>query len=158
MNNIDSIIATDVVLKLLRGTQFDTIRVFSLIVQLGFVRTGLVQDLPQEVWIVLSGNLQVGNQTAPDFKPTPGDFFSRRANALSDCYHLIGKEVSDARVADSGTLEITLSKAKICVEADEEGDLEEIWGVMSETPNPMTEHQWYVSLDDSCRLSAHVPN
>jgi hypothetical protein len=59
MNAINSQVATKTVSKLLRGAQLDTIRVFSVIVQLGFIRIDIMQDLPQEIWIVISGNLRV---------------------------------------------------------------------------------------------------
>jgi hypothetical protein len=159
MNAINSQVATKTVSKLLRGAQLDTIRVFSVIVQLGFIRIDIMQDLPQEIWIVISGNLRVEKRFEKVFKKNrSGDYFGRRANALSDCYRLIGREVIDVSVLDSGRLEISINQAKICVEMDQEGNLEEVWSVMSESPNPVENHEWYVALDDSGQLSARLPS
>ena len=38
-----------------------------------------------------------------------------------------------------------------------EADLEEVWGVMSDSPNPADEHQWHVCFDDSGRFLLKEP-
>ena len=150
--------ASEPVSALLCGTQLDTIRVYSLIVQLGFIRVGAA-DLPQEVWVVVSGDLLVdGPTSAAADTSVASEFFSRRALALRENYFLIGRRVTAAWVSDSGELEIELGDTRLRAKRDEHGDLEEVWAVMSETPDANLEHRWYVSLDDSGALSVCVPS
>lgn len=149
--------ASERVSELLRGTQLDTIRVYSLIVQLGFVRLGAADNLPDEVWISVSGSLIVEENPA-----TVGevglsrDFFDRRASVLSAVYRLIGQTVTAASVSDSGELQVHLGGKCLRAEADDDANLEEVWSVFSDSPETTAEHRWHVSLDESGALSSRV--
>ncbi len=151
--------ASEVVSTLLKGAQLDTIRVYSLIVQLGFLRIGGAENVPGEVWLSVSGNLTIEDESSTVGKVNPAiDFFSSRERAISESYRLIGKEVAATTVSDSGFLEVHLGSKLLRVEADTDGDLEDIWSVTDGLPDPNSVHQWHVSLDDSGCLSVRAPS
>lgn len=145
-----------VVNRLLCGTLLDSIRVFSVVVQLCFVRAADSSQLPGKVWVVASGRLLA---SAPETRlelENASDFFEQRAEVLGRLYQLIGQEVSAADVSSMGTLEIRLGDSRISARSDQ-ADLEEVWAVMSDSPDAFAAHAWYVSLDDAGRLSARSP-
>lgn len=144
-----------VISALLYGTQLDTIRVYSLIMQLGFIRLGAAKSLPNEIWVSLSGNLCLAGEPSIGVNPSM-DFFERRAHALGAVYQLIGKKVTAARVSDSGALQIDIGGTCILVEADQDTNLEEVWSVMSDSAETNANHRGHVSLDDSGALSAKI--
>lgn len=120
--------ASQVVSHLLRGAQLDTIRVYSLIVQLGFVCLHSAGDSPDEVWVSASGALIVDEGPTMVAEPrSSGDFFARRAAALSKVYRLIGQEVTAASVSDSGELQISFEGKRVRARAEDDADLEEVW-------------------------------
>lgn len=157
MNFVNGQRASKVVSDLLYGAQLDTIRVYSLIIQLGFVCLGRASSLPNEVWISISGTLLVegGTSTVRELASSR-DFFACRASILGDVYQLIGQEVAAANVSDLGVLEIHLGGCRLRAEADDT-DLEEVWSVVSDSPEPTVDHQWYVVLDDSGVISVRAP-
>ena len=138
---------------LLVGAQLDTIRAYSLIMQLGFIRSAPSQGLPAEIWVSVSGELITGDTAAC---PTV-DFFERRAQALGAAYHLIGRQVTAAYISESRALQIDLGDGSLRVQADGDDNLEEVWAVMSDTPDASVEHRWYVALDDTGALSLRKP-
>jgi hypothetical protein len=144
--------ASEIVCSLLQGAQLDTLRIYSLVMQLGFFRPENVADLPAEAWVSLSGTL-VNEQAEP---VAPEDFFERRASALSAAYRLIGQRVTSAHVLDSGALRIRFGERSLRVEADDT-NLEEVWSVMSDSSEPAADHSWWASLHESGELSAHAP-
>lgn len=151
--------ASDAVSTLLRGAQLDTIRIFSLVLNLGFVHGNRI-GLPNVIWVSLSGALSIDQKSNP--KSTPSgrdDFFEVRGNAIRQLYSLIGGAVSGATVAASGRLEIVLGEHLLQVGPSEsDSDLEEVWAVMSDSPDVSVDHSWYVMLDDSGRLSTRTPS
>ena len=158
MSIVNSQVASEVISSLIRGAQLDTIRVYSLIIQLGFVRIDASEELPAEIWVSVSGNLlkeQISAEAGDS--NSAGDQFGRRAIVLAETYLLIGKEVTAASVSESGTLHICLGGASLRAEADNDGSLEEVWTVMSDTPDTTADHRWYVVFDDSGVLSARIP-
>lgn len=159
MSLVNNKVASEIVFALLRGAQLDTIRVYSLIVQLGFVRLGTAAgDLPNEVWVILSGGLTIKEEPSMVAESRSSqDFFGRRASVLSAVYRLIGQDVTDASVSDAGVLEMQLGGQCLCADADDEENLEEVWSVVSDFPETAADHRWYVSLDECGGLSAHVP-
>lgn len=151
--------ASQVVWDLLRGAQLDTIRVYSLIVQLGFVCLGRAGNLPDEVWVSVSGTLLVeGDTSMVGESASSRDFFARRASALGEVYRQIGQEVTAASVSDSGALQIHLGGKSLRAEADDDTGLEEVWSVVSDSPEATADHRWHVSLDDSGAIYARVPS
>jgi hypothetical protein len=151
--------ASEVVVDMLRGAQLDTIRVYSLIVQLGFVCLGRAGNFPDEVWVTVSGMLLVeGDNSMVGESRSSRDFFACRASALGDVYRLIGQKVTAASVSDSGALQIHLGGKCLHAEADDDTSLEEVWSVASDSPETTADHRWHVSLDDSGTLTARVPS
>lgn len=153
MNNANIDACSEAISVLLLGTQLDSIRAYSLIMQLGFVRTVPAGGLPTEVWVSISGNLITEDASTC----STGDFFERRAQALCATYLLIGQRVTATNISDSGTLQIDLDAKSLRVEADSEDNLEEIWAVMSDTPDTSVDHRWYMVLDDAGALSVRIP-
>ena len=152
-------VASKIVLDLLSGAQLDTIRVHSLIVQLGFVCLGRAGNLPDEVWVSVSGTLFVeGDTSMVGESASSRDFFARRVSALGEAYQLIGQEVTAASVSDSGTLQIYLGGKRLRAEADDDTNLEEVWSVASDSPETTAGHRWHVSLDDSGAISVRAPS
>lgn len=151
--------ASRVVSDLLRGAQLDSIRVYSLIVQLGFVCLGRAGNLPDEIWVSISGSLFVeGDTSMVGESESSRDFFARRASALGEVYRLIGQEVAVAGVSDSGALQIRLGGKSLRAEADDDTGLEDVWSVSSDSPDVTADHRWHVSLDDSGAISARLPS
>lgn len=158
MNLVSPLVASEAVAVLLYGAQLDTIRVYSLIVQLGFVRLGDAVNLPSEVWVSLSGELASSmRESAPAKVGLAGDFYMRRVDALSAVYRLLGESVTAAGVSGSGALEIYFGGTSLRVELDDEASLEEVWSVASDSPETTAVHRWYVALNESGELFAHVP-
>jgi hypothetical protein len=150
--------ASGVVSTLLRGAQLDSIRVYSLIVQLGFVRVGAEGNLPGEVWISISGALILEEDSSmAQESASLRDFFVRRAAVLGAVYRLVGREVTAAGVSASGALQVHFGGQCLRGEADDEVNLEEVWSVASDSPDTRAEHRWYVSLDDAGALSTRLP-
>jgi hypothetical protein len=143
---------------MLKGTQLDTLRVYSMLIQLGFVRVNASDDLPRNVWVSASGRVTLAAMEESDAQSVSDiDFFARRAAALRDLYLLIGGQVSSARATSSGTLEILLGSTVIRAEPEGEGDLEEIWEVTSGMPDPSPRSAWYVCLDSFGTISVRSP-
>jgi hypothetical protein len=157
MNSINQN-CSELVSNLLHGTQLDTIRIYSLIVQLGFIRTDRTSEssaLPSEVWVTVSGDFCV--EMSPKTESgTTRDFFEKRSLMLARAYLLIGKEVTFANVSKSGLLEIHLMNNIIYAKPDDEENMEEVWTVTSESPDVNFHHQWYISLDDTGCLSVRT--
>jgi len=151
-------LASETVNALLCGMSLDSIRVYSAVVLLGFFRSGSVTKV-DEAWISVSGGLWVESLSqAPkqsvDMKNS--SFFYQRATVLGELYLLIGKEVSSANVDLSGALEVVFGQTQIRANSDGD-DFEEIWAVMSNTPDADKDHDWYVSLDDAGQVTTKSP-
>ena len=144
---------SELVSSLLRGAQLDTIRIYSLIIQLGFIRTGRtreISNLLSEVWVTVSGDFCV--EMLPKTEVSPArDFFDKRSLMLARTYLLLGKEVTFINVSESGLLEIGLMNNIIYAKPDDEENMEEAWVITSESPDVNFKHQWRVSPDDMKR-------
>ena len=150
---------SELVSALLRGSQLDSIRAYSLIVQLGFIRAETAEGLPGEIWLSVSGNLVVTESSSNSTSlERGGDFFQCRALALPATYLLIGHEVTAASISETGSLRIDLGARSVHVESYPHEGLEEVWAVMSDSPSTTADHPWYISLDDTGALSADVPD
>jgi hypothetical protein len=158
MSLVNAGVGCEVVSTLLHGAQLDTIRVYSLAMQLGFVRPSAVDGLPNEVWVSLSGTLCLEGTSSilGDAEP-PKDFFEHRASILGAVYLLIGREVTSACVSDSGALLVHLGSTCLSAAVDKDMNLEEVWSVMSDSSESTADHQWYVSFDGSGALSVRTP-
>ncbi len=129
---------------------------YSLILQLGFVRLNSIDDLPSEIWVSIAGRLSIkGDATAENLTPSD-DFFDQRASALATLYPLLGQLVAGAALSDKGSLQIDVGGKRICVDA-EEAELEEVWSVTSDSPDASVLHRWQITLDDCGALAVHTP-
>lgn len=151
--------ASLIVDKLLNGMALDSIRVYSTIILCGFFRPNFPAELPVEAWVSISGEVQVKLAHENGIMPISekNDFFQQRSTILSKLYLLLGKTVSFAHVSSLGMLEIEFDAIRICAYPDSES-LEEIWAVMNDNPDANDNHHWYVSLDDSGKVSARSPH
>ncbi|MEQ1718705.1 MAG: hypothetical protein ABL907_22420 [Hyphomicrobium sp.] len=152
--------SSSIINKLLSGMSLDSFRVYSAIILIGFIRSNSPGDLPTEAWISVSGALSV-ESLGSDLEESEdlnlkGDFFAARASVLGSLYRLIGGVVTTACVSPHKTLEIELGEKRICVH-DDEDDFEEVWAVMSDSPDVNDTHQWYVALDDAGRINVRSP-
>lgn len=149
--NIDS--CSKAISALLLGAQLDSIRAYSLIMQLGFIRTVPADGLPVEVWVSISGDL-VAKNTSPRLME---DFFERRAQAFCTTYLLIGQKVTATSISATGALQIDFGAMSLSAEADGKDELDEVWAVSSDTPDTSVDHDWYIALDDNGALSLRTP-
>lgn len=157
MNLNDRLKGHEAVSKLLCSTQLDTIRVYSLILQLGFLRLRAEDNLPRQVWVSASGRFMIeGAVQDAGGSHREENFFSQRASVLAAMYKLIGQRVVFAGLSDSCALEINIGSTRLLIDRDDES-LEEVWSVASDSPDATLDHDWSVSLDDSNEISVRVP-
>lgn len=151
--------ASETISVLLCGTSLDSIRIYSAIIMLGFFRPVSTTNLPIEAWISVSGYMRMEPLNRAPETPAyaSSDFFAQRASILGELYLLMGKEISAARVSHAGGLEIEIGERRIRANSDGD-DLEEIWAVMSDSPDANKDHSWYISLDDSGHVIVKSPN
>jgi hypothetical protein len=146
--------------KLLCGTTLDSIRAYSVVVQLGFFRSDDKGDLPREVWLTTTGSLRLIGANDDTSQSLDGcqerNFFEQRANVLKEIYMLIGKSVSSININMGGNLNIELGGKTLVASPDSE-NYEEVWAVMSDTPAADQDHQWYVGLDDTYEMIVRMP-
>lgn len=157
MGKLDIESASREISKLLSGTALDTFRVFSTILLLGFIRTNSDPQIPSEIWVSLSGAVHVIDKKSilQVNLSQDQDFFSQRIIAISRLFPLFGKQVISAAVGSAGALSINVDGVEIRCEADEI-NFEEIWAVMSDSPNPSENHRWYIALDDAGIIGGNV--
>ncbi len=148
---------TDIASILLMGCQLDTIRIHSLVIQLGFICVGRPAPLPIEVWLSLSGDFAVTSAGFSLPYSSKDDFFQRRALMLGKIYMLIGEKVTSADILETGTLQIDLGSASIFSGVDEEANFEKVWELASDIPNNNDTQSWYVSLEDDGSFLSRKP-
>jgi hypothetical protein len=161
MNFLASDMAEKVISRLMVGAQLDSIRVYSVIMQMGFFVPVPVDGFPNEVWLTFSG---VG--TFHDVESVVDvcgahksqDFFEVRASFLKDAYFLLGKQIDFVSIKKSGALELKIGEKYLMVESEEDSNLEDIWSVRNGAYEPMAEEDWYITLGDSGVLAARIPS
>ena len=156
MKSMDIDSARTAISGLLIGMSLDSLRVYSTILLLGFYRFDATA-LPGEVWISCSGNVLLKN-SRPDeseINENDVDFFARRASILGRIYNLIGATVSSVDIDPSGVLTVTLSGKEIRFQRDKDS-FEEIWAVMSDSPDVSDAHRWYIALDDAGQIGGKI--
>lgn len=145
--------ASEIVAALLKGAQLDTLRVYSLIIQLGFFRPNAKENSPREIWLSASGSLDiVEGDTSFGSVAFEKDFFLKRVTALGVLYKLIGQKVSTVNISESGILRISIGDVEIQAGFDDEVNFEEIWSVMTEAPDVTADQKLRVTLDDSGKI------
>ena len=161
MSLIDSDTAEKVLSRLIVGAQLDSIRVYSLIMQMCFFVPAPIGQFPNELWVSFSG-LGTLHDIEAAFEEQHGDerqdFFRARAKLLADVYFLLGKQVNGVSIGKSGILRLEIGGKCLLVAPDEDSNLEEIWSVRNCAHEPITEKDWYIALDDSGVLAARMPS
>lgn len=145
--------------RLLVGAQFDSFRIHSLIVYLGFVRPGAPDSLPKEIWLMVSGGLQVEvGDGGSSGEVVQGNFTESRVTSLGLLYRLLGDRVFEVRVGEGVVLEVEMDGGVVRARPAGETELEEVWAVMDDSPRSDDVHSWYIALDDSGQLSVRNPS
>lgn len=142
--------ATEILSKLLCGAELDTIRLYSTVTQFGFLRFEPALDVPKEIWLSVDSEIVLE-------KIQSEDVGNHKSSALDSIRLLIGIEVTEVNVEDSGKLMIRFNDVFLCLTTDEHPKPEEIWSVTSESPNSYGEQRWQIALDVNGNLSARTP-
>lgn len=139
---------------LLAGAYLDNIRVYSSELLLCFTRLN-EQEKPGEVWVSSTGRIRAAGlrHLSPFTAETVAD---QRGVALYALCQLIGEEVSSVQISASGALDIFLGDWGVHLEPDEV-NTEEVWSIVSDSPDPAYPHRWSVTLDDVGNLLVHTP-
>jgi len=155
---IDKTSASAATSRLLLGATLDCFRVYSTILQLAFYRDAAEEGLPNEVWISCSGNVTTRHASSESNVGSPGDsdFFTARKNVLGEIYNQIGAVVDRVFLDESGVLKLDLAGMEIEFRPDKDC-FEEVWAVMSDSPNSSEPHDWYIALDDARQLGGTIP-
>ena len=159
MNFLDPDMAEKVISRLMVGAQFDSIRVYSLIMQMGFFVSVPADGIPNEVWLTFSGVgtfYDVESMVNVCVAHKSRDFFEVRASFLKDAYFLLGRKIDFVSIGKSGALELKIGEKYLVVESEEDSSLEDIWSVRNGAHEPMAEEDWYITLSDSGVLAARV--
>lgn len=145
---------------LLIGAQFDRFDVSSLVLNICFVRLPKVAELPINVWLSAAGRAVFIDKSGVPTNSVPesdsDDFFASREKLLGQLYRLIGKEITEIDIDPSGILELHFESGNL-IFAGDETDLEEIWSITSDTPEPYAKHDWAVTLTDERELVTRRP-
>ena len=152
--------ATKTAYELLVGAQLDRFTVSSLIVGICFVKLPKVAHLPVSIWLNASGQagfLKTEGIASNGISiPRGDDFFAAREKLLGQLYRLIGKEITAVDIDPSGALELRFETGNL-VFAGDDTDLEEIWAITSDTPEPYGDQPWAVVLTDQRELVTRRP-
>jgi hypothetical protein len=137
---------------MLVGALLDSIRVFSLEVQLGFSRLPAVNPFPFAVWLCTMARLDIlregAAQPALEAECPDAEFFQSRAVALSQLHGLIGREITSLEIHPGGAFEIVLDRKRLIIRPNN-NDFDEVWAIRSDSPEPFGQQGWSVVLDQN---------
>ncbi|BCT91969.1 hypothetical protein LYSHEL_09930 [Lysobacter helvus] len=133
--------AGKVLSKLLVGSQLDSIRVYSLLVELSFFRPDEPPaGTPKMIWVVASGEIEV-SCAMPD---SPVDFFERRSRAIASLYNCMGQFVEAVR-PEEHKLSISVGAVSITLSPDNKDVDAEFWALMDDSPDVTSNHEWLIA-------------
>ncbi len=145
---------------LLLGAQLDSLRVFSSVIDINFLRLPKVKNVPTSVWLSVTSQVQFwpsSTQVTNVIKASgDDDFFQSRKKALVDIYSVIGNTVTAIDIDPSGVLELYFDVGTLSLAGDP-ADLEEIWSITSDTPEPYGNQDWAITLTDQRELVTRRP-
>jgi hypothetical protein len=148
--------ASKAISQLLVGASLDSFRVFSTILLIGFYRSDNGLGLPSEVWLSCSGKIIVNAKEDHGLNlKQEENFFLQRVSAIGKLFEIIGSSVEATKIGPLGSLSIEMDGVEIRCESDDE-NLEEIWSVMSDSPDTSEEHRWYIALDDAGKIGGRI--
>lgn len=137
--------ATNELVDILLGASFDSMRIYSVVLQIAFMKTNPDDGALDQVWLSINGGMQVGIHRVDDATADPA---AARAQAVGLLSLLFGQTVSSVHVDDRGELSITVGDQSI--RAYSAGyDMEDIWTVYSGSSAPYDFHERYVGLADT---------
>ncbi|MGQ2802152.1 hypothetical protein ACT54M_17395 [Leptospira santarosai] len=141
--------------KLLNGAQLDSIRVYSIALDLEFNQISK-SNLPTTIYITTSNPIyllqdfsQVSNT---DYKV---DFYKQRGKVINQLYSMIGQEIKSVQLSKKGELTIAFDEKIFFLSRDVE-EFETIWEVMDITTDPKIEHNWYISWSELNEIEINV--
>ncbi|MDI7158059.1 hypothetical protein [Leptospira santarosai] len=141
--------------KLLNGAQLDSIRVYSIALDLEFNQISK-SNLPTTIYITTSNPIyllqdfsQVSNT---DYKV---DFYKQRGKVINQLYSMIGQEIKSVQLSKKGELTIAFDEKNFFLSRDVE-EFETIWEVMDITTDPKIEHNWYISWSEFNEIEINV--
>jgi hypothetical protein len=142
--------------QLLVGASLDSFRVFSTVLLIGFYRSDSGPGLPNEVWLSCSGRIIVNEKGTFTLNVNQDeDFFLQRVSVIGKLFKLIGSSVEAVAISPSGILSFEMDGVEIRCEPDKE-NFEEIWTVMSDSPDTSEDHRWYIALDDNGEVGGQI--
>jgi hypothetical protein len=139
--------------QLLVGATLDSFRVFSTVLLVGFYRSDNCPELPNEIWLSSSGKMTLINsmEGRDAYKNEDENFFAQRAFLIGKLFETIGSSVEAVAISPLGVPSIGLGGREIRCEPDEE-NFEEIWAVMSDSPDASADHRFYIALEDTGKI------
>ena len=152
--------AEEAVKTLFTGSQLSHFQVYSIVINLCFRKLPKLIGHPVESWLNSTGRIafvskleSISNDIVAD---KDYDFFDSRERVLEEVYRLIGKEVLEIDIDPTGILELRFETGNLIIAGDET-DLEEIWSVTSDTPEPYGDQDWAITLTDQGELVTRQP-
>jgi hypothetical protein len=140
----------DSVRELLRHAQLDSIRVHSIVLELGFFVNRADDPL---MWVVVTGDFKVTTDSSYD---SSVDFFERRGHAIRAAYGYMGDEVREINIG-SNLLEIAFDNGSFLIFPDEGDSPEESWAVTTGSPDVHLSHRWLIAPDETGAIRLQSP-
>lgn len=157
--SIDQIgIAEDASRLLLVGATLDNFRVHSLALDLNFLRLPKIGILPVSIWLCCTGQVSYSSYTPSNdtAQGADSDFFSTRTETLGYLFGLIGNQVIGIDIGSDGTLSLKFQNGELLVNG-EQPDLDMIWTIASDSPQPYGDQKWVVTLSAQGELFTRRP-
>jgi frataxin-like iron-binding protein CyaY len=150
--------ANDNARTLLCGTQLDSFRVSSTVLEINFLRLPKARKLPLSIWLSVTGpaalleNEGIGSKIQSSHEKDA--FFDARERLIGLLYRLIGETVITTSINFNGVLQVQFEHSSLALFYDDEPS-EEVWAITSETPEPYADQSWVVCLTDEPNLVTH---
>lgn len=142
MQNINDVEKTKsfVACKLV-DAQLDSFRVYSLELQLNFVGDETDEGL-RSYWLCITGNVSFFDGE---------DTYLDRADVVANLYHLLGEKITGVEIEAGGAL-LLYCDGKVVTARTDKDNLEVVWSLTPESPDPNFRHGWSVTLTDNSEL------
>jgi len=145
---------------LFSGARLDSVTFRSVELTLGFfnAEADKNREQPGYVWLttIASATIARSGGFASSAPGTQAGFHEGRTALVGQLYQLLGDSVFSATIAPDGALGLQFTDHALDVRAGED-EQDEIWSVTSDTPEPLGEHRWRVTLSNSGRLVVKQP-
>lgn len=144
--------------QMLTGTTLDSLRVYSVSMEIGFMHLPGTDRRPTEVWITGSGETRVISEISQVSVAALAseNYFSLKADAIRALYLSIGKQVKDVALIGN-SLAVQFEGLSILIRADA-SEHEESWCVADRPAHAVEEKAWYVGLDEQGGFISRCPS